>query len=61
MSTFPIRGFTSGRFAHDGADRRRALPVSPQEPAAVHDKTEHQGARILGLRFRGSSISRPNL
>jgi len=35
-----------------------ALHASPQELAAAHDKIDHCGARILGLRFRGDPMCR---
>ena len=39
-----------------GARRKRALHASPAELAAAHDKIDHHGARILGLRFAGDPL-----
>jgi hypothetical protein len=39
-----------------GAKRSAALHASPQEIAAAHDKIDHHGARILGLRFKGDPM-----
>ncbi|MDP1544003.1 MAG: dienelactone hydrolase family protein [Polycyclovorans sp.] len=36
-----------------------ALHASPQEIAAAHDKIDHHGARILGLRFQGDPYCPP--
>lgn len=36
--------------------RRAALHASPQEIAAAHEKITQQGARILGLRFKGDPM-----
>jgi dienelactone hydrolase len=41
-----------------GKTRAAALHVSPQELAAAHDKINHYGARILGLRFKGDPMCR---
>lgn len=38
---------------------RQALHASPEAIAAAHDKIEHQGARILGLRFHGDPMCPP--
>jgi len=38
--------------------QRAALHASPEEIAAARDKIEHQGARILGLRFKGDPLCR---
>jgi dienelactone hydrolase len=34
------------------------IHASPEEIAAAHDKIDHQGARILGLRFKGDPMCR---
>lgn len=39
-----------------GAERKAALHASPAEIAAAHEKIDQQGARILGLRFRGDPM-----
>ncbi len=39
-----------------GARRKAALHASPAEIAAVHEKIDHHGARILGLRFVGDPL-----
>jgi dienelactone hydrolase len=36
--------------------RSAALHLSAQEIAAAHDKIEHHGARIVGLRFKGDPL-----
>ena len=40
-------------------EQRAALHASPLEIAAAHDKIDHHGARILGLRFKGDPMCRP--
>ena len=35
-----------------------ALHVSPEEIAAAHEKIDHQGAKILALRFKGDPMCR---
>ena len=40
------------------AAQRAALHASPQEIAAAREKIAHQGARILGLRFKGDPFCR---
>jgi dienelactone hydrolase len=39
-----------------GAKRSAALHASVQEIAAVHDKIDNHGVRILGLRFKGDPM-----
>ncbi len=39
--------------------QRAALHASPAELAAAHDKIEHEGARLLGLRFIQDFMSPP--
>lgn len=39
-----------------GRERKRALHASPREIAAAHAKIDQQGARILGLRFKGDPM-----
>lgn len=36
--------------------QRRGLHASPRELAAAHEKIEREGARILGLRFKGDPL-----
>jgi dienelactone hydrolase len=38
------------------ANRAGAIHASPAEIAAAHQKIEHEGARIFGLRFQGDPI-----
>ena len=40
------------------AHQRAALHASPQEIQAAQDKIAHDGARILGLRFKGDPLCR---
>lgn len=44
-----------GGFTHA---QRSGLHASPREIAAAHDKIDHEGARILGLRFKQDPMCR---